>query len=165
MAGSRYSAFFCSSQTNSTEFDKRKTMERFVIILLAFFAQCALDVVNAKPGFDKPPGLTLNSILYHDETQKEYHIKNGIEFVNQQMLKTSKLNKNRAKNTILFLGDGMSVPLLSATRVYIGGEEKSLAFERFPYFAMSKTYCANKQVPDSACTATGNYSLMQIHLL
>lgn len=140
-------------------------MERFVIILLIFCAQCARDiVVHAKPGFDKPPGLTLNSIRYHDETHKEYHIKNGIEFVHQQTSKTSKLNENTAKNTILFLGDGMSVPTLGAARVYIGGEEKSLAFEKFPYVAMSKTYCVNKQVPDSACTATGNYSLTEIYL-
>lgn len=138
-------------------------MKRFVFILLTFFAHFAIDVVIAKPGFDRLPELTLNSILYRHESHKEYHIKNGIDFVHQQIQKTSQLNRNVAKNTILFLGDGMSVPTLSATRVYIGGEEKSLAFEKFPYVAMSKTYCVNQQVPDSACTATGNYSLMPIY--
>lgn len=138
-------------------------MKRIVIILLTFFAHCAIDVVVAKPGFDRLPELTLNSILYRHEAHKEYHIKNGIDFVHQQIQKTSQLNRNVAKNSILFLGDGMSVPTLSATRVYIGGEEKSLTFEKFPYVAMSKTYCVNKQVPDSACTATGNYSLMPIY--
>lgn len=138
-------------------------MKRFVIILLTFFAHCAKDVVIAKPGFDRVPELTLNSILYRHEAHKEYHIKNGIDFVHQQIKKTSQLNRNVAKNTILFLGDGMSVPTLSATRVYFGGEEKSLPFEKFPYVAMSKTYCVDKQVPDSACTATGNYSLMPIY--
>lgn len=49
-----------------------------------------------------------------------------------------------AKNVIMFLGDGMSIPTLAATRAYIGqkrnetGEEVNLAFELFPYTALSK---------------------------
>lgn len=44
----------------------------------------------------------------------------------------------KAKNIILFLGDGMSLTTVAATRVFIGGEEKSLSFEKFPYFGLSK---------------------------
>lgn len=47
-------------------------------------------------------------------------------------------NTNRAKNVIMFLGDGMSLATVAATRVYIGGEEKSLSFEEFPHFGLSK---------------------------
>jgi alkaline phosphatase len=36
----------------------------------------------------------------------------------------------------------------------MGGEEKKLSFEEFPFTASSKTYCVNKQVADSACTST-----------
>lgn len=49
-----------------------------------------------------------------------------------------------AKNIIMFLGDGMSVPTLAAARVYLGslqnvsGEELSLSFENFPYSGLSK---------------------------
>lgn len=43
-----------------------------------------------------------------------------------------------AKNVILFLGDGMSIPTLAATRVYYGGEEMELSFERLPHTALSK---------------------------
>lgn len=46
----------------------------------------------------------------------------------------------------------------AAARSYIGGEEKKLSFENFPYTANSKTYCVNKQVSDSACTATAYLS-------
>lgn len=123
-------------------------------LLIIFFVSAAF--VFAKPGFDEIPALTLNSIRYEHERHREYHIKNGVEFVKKQQLKASSLNTNIAKNVVLFLGDGMSVPTLSATRVYIGGEEKSLAFEDFPFVAMSKTYCVDYQVADSACTATGN---------
>lgn len=48
----------------------------------------------------------------------------------------------------------MSHPTIAAARVYMGGEEKKLSFEHFPFTASSKTYCVDKQVSDSACTAT-----------
>lgn len=53
-------------------------------------------------------------------------------------LQKNVLNKNVAKNIIMFLGDGMSIPTLAATRIYIGGEEKELSFEKFPYNGLSK---------------------------
>ncbi|XP_043269664.1 membrane-bound alkaline phosphatase-like [Venturia canescens] len=70
------------------------------------------------------------------------------------------LNTGVAKNVIVFLGDGMSIPTLMATRTYLGqlegkpGEEGSLYWEHFPYTGLSKTWCLDKQVPDSACTST-----------
>ncbi|XP_076320280.1 alkaline phosphatase-like [Tachypleus tridentatus] len=69
-------------------------------------------------------------------------------------------NVNVAKNVILFLGDGMGIANVMASRVYKGqkegrhGEESSLSFEKFPHVALSKTYSIDKQVPDSASTAT-----------
>ncbi|XP_068083961.1 membrane-bound alkaline phosphatase-like [Anabrus simplex] len=69
-------------------------------------------------------------------------------------------NTNKARNVIMFLGDGMSIPTLAAARTYQGqmegrtGEESNLFFENFPYTGLSKTYCVNSQVADSACTAT-----------
>ena len=65
-----------------------------------------------------------------------------------------------ARNVILFLGDGMGVSTVSATRIFDGqsrgepGEENSLSFEEFPRVALVKTYNTNQQVPDSAGTAT-----------
>lgn len=89
--------------------------------------------VFAKPGFNGIPELTLNSILYQHETHRDYHLQNGVEFVQKQIVKTSNLNTNIAKNAILFLGDGMSVPTLAAARVYIGGKIKF--FNYFQFFA------------------------------
>ncbi|XP_077204216.1 alkaline phosphatase-like isoform X2 [Paroedura picta] len=66
----------------------------------------------------------------------------------------------RAKNVILFLGDGMGVPTISAARIYKGqmaggsGEEAKLVMEQFPYIALSKTYNVDRQVADSAGTGT-----------
>uniref|UniRef100_A0A8C5DU34 Alkaline phosphatase n=1 Tax=Gouania willdenowi TaxID=441366 RepID=A0A8C5DU34_GOUWI len=68
--------------------------------------------------------------------------------------------EHRAKNTVLFLGDGMGVSTVSAARILRGqmegasGEETVLAMDAFPYVALSKTYSVDKQVADSASTAT-----------
>jgi alkaline phosphatase len=66
----------------------------------------------------------------------------------------------QAKNIILFIGDGMSVPTVTAARIYEGqkrgvdGESNNLAVDNFPYTALSKTYSHDGQVSDSAPTAT-----------
>lgn len=57
----------------------------------------------------------------------------------KQMQKNT-LNKNVARNIILFLGDGMSIPTLTATRIYMGGEDRELSFEKFPYNGLSKVW-------------------------
>lgn len=69
-------------------------------------------------------------------------------------------NTQRARNVILFVGDGMGVTTITAARILEGqmrglkGEENALSFELFPYLAHSKTYQNNQQVPDSAPTMT-----------
>lgn len=66
----------------------------------------------------------------------------------------------RARNVILFVGDGMGVSTVTAARILAGqqaggaGEEHLLSFERFPQLALSKTYNTNQQTPDSAGTMT-----------
>ncbi|WP_339671877.1 alkaline phosphatase [Dasania marina] len=67
-------------------------------------------------------------------------------------------NTNRAKNIILFVGDGMGVSTVTAARIYQGqlqglaGEQHRLFFETLPYTALSKTYNSNQQTADSAGT-------------
>lgn len=87
----------------------------------------------------------------------EYYLDMATEFVQDQLEK--EFNQNVAKNVILFLGDGMSMPTLAATRMYLGGEEKSLPFEEFPFVGMARTYCLDYQVADSACSSTCLYFL------
>ncbi len=70
----------------------------------------------------------------------------------------------KARNVILFVGDGMGVSTVTAARILEGqlrgqtGEENLLSFERFPYTALSKTYNVDMQVPDSAGTMTAMMS-------
>ena len=71
---------------------------------------------------------------------------------------------DNAKNVILFVGDGMSIGTISASRIHEGqlagnpGEENLLSFEHFPYTALVKTYNTNLQTPDSAGTMTAMMS-------
>ncbi|MDA5192820.1 alkaline phosphatase [Govanella unica] len=71
-----------------------------------------------------------------------------------------KPNTRKAKNIILFIGDGMGVTTVTAGRIFDGqsrggqGEENALSFENFPHTALVKTYNSNQQVPDSAGTAS-----------
>ncbi|CAM3001211.1 alkaline phosphatase [Shewanella loihica] len=70
--------------------------------------------------------------------------------------------KAKAKNVILFVGDGMGISTLTAARIYQGqqmagnqgGEENFLSFEKFDHTALIKTYNTNQQTPDSAGTMT-----------
>lgn len=53
-------------------------------------------------------------------------------------------NTRVAKNVIIFVGDGMGVSTVMASRIYQGqmegraGEDSQLSFEKFPYSALSK---------------------------
>lgn len=79
----------------------------------------------------------------------------------QEKLSVLDLKQNaKAKNVILFLGDGMGISTLTAARILQGqlkgesGEENYLSFERFPFTGLAKTYNTNQQTPDSAGTMT-----------
>ncbi|EDW81547.1 uncharacterized protein Dwil_GK10963 [Drosophila willistoni] len=89
-----------------------------------------------------------------EENYAEYWETMAHQTLEQQLESKMRVNTQMAKNVMLFLGDGMSIPTITAGRVYLGGEEKQFSFEQFPYVGLSKTYCANMQVADSACTAT-----------
>ncbi len=66
----------------------------------------------------------------------------------------------KARNVILFVGDGMGVSTVTAARILEGqqqgrpGEENLLSFETLPYTALIKTYNTNQQTPCSAGTMT-----------
>jgi alkaline phosphatase len=78
------------------------------------------------------------------------------------------MNTNVAKNVILFIGDGMSLPTVVASRIYKAQQESQgsvtdaegnlLTFESFPHVGLSKTYAMDRQTPDSSSTASAIYS-------
>jgi len=70
------------------------------------------------------------------------------------------IDRRRARNVILFVGDGMGIATVTAARILAGqraggsGEDHQLAFETLPFLALSKTYSVTQQTSDSAPTAT-----------
>ncbi|MGY3926471.1 alkaline phosphatase [Aeromonas simiae] len=54
------------------------------------------------------------------------------------------------KNVIFFLGDGMGITTLTASRIYSVGEEGSLTLDSLPESAFIKTFSHDAQVTDSA---------------
>ena len=76
----------------------------------------------------------------------------------------------KAKNVILFLGDGMSLTTVAAARILDGqrkggpGEDNQLSWEKFPYTALSKTYNTDSQTPDSAGTMTAITTGVKSHM-
>lgn len=69
---------------------------------------------------------------------------------------TSAAAAERAKNVILFIGDGMGVSTLTAARIFEGqrrgvdGASNTLSFERFENLALVRTYATDSLVTDSA---------------
>lgn len=118
---------------------------------------CCLFFVITYNGRNAYCSHAANAKVY-TEQDRQYWIENGKEKVTEKLKYVNK--RGVAKNIIMFLGDGMSVTTLTASRIYKGqmekrsGENEYLSFEKFPFVGMSKTYCVDKQVSDSACTAT-----------
>lgn len=90
----------------------------------------------------------------------------GQSVVNQAELNAKSLvnRRGKAKNIILFVGDGMGISTVTAARILAGqqlgklGEEHQLSFDKFPYSGFAKTYNVDAQTPDSAGTMTAMMS-------
>lgn len=101
--------------------------------------------------------LALSAFAQRNESPSQWYAEGVGELQRTLQLKP---NENRAKNVILFIGDGMGMSTVTAARIFEGqlrgesGEENVLSFEELPYIALAKTYNTNQQVPDSAGTMT-----------
>ena len=122
-------------------------------------------------------GLSFNIAADHHDDAKQAHHKSTSVIPEYQlsndwytdaeanMDKKPQLQQaSKAKNVILFVGDGMGISTLTAARILEGqlngmlGEENNLSFELFPYTGLSKTYNVDAQTPDSAGTMTAMMS-------
>lgn len=86
-----------------------------------------------------PTQSTENSNTPVDESHAEYWRKNAQDYLKNVLEDPEKeIRSRKAKNIILFLGDGMSLSTVAATRMYLGNENKQLSFEKFAHFGLSK---------------------------
>ena len=84
---------------------------------------------------------------------KDVYVK---EIVIDEKVPVKKLKQvqKKAKNIILFIGDGMSVSQISAFRLHQGGPNSRVAVDSFPYSGQVLTHSANAIVTDSASSGT-----------
>jgi hypothetical protein len=112
--------------------------KNFYIIITIFYFQDWYETIDDIPHLH--PTFKQFSSEFIPKNQAEldtdYWRSKAKKFVEQQQAKEE--NQNVAKNLILFIGDGMSMVTQAATRVYLGGEEEELSFEKFPHLALSK---------------------------
>ncbi len=125
------------------------------VAAVALLSGFALTAAQDTPAPDNRPGVPLTNEML-GTTQS--WLDDGAAAIQKRLM--VKPNTRRAKNVILFVGDGMGISTLTAGRILQGqlagnsGEENLLSFEHFPHTALVKTYNVDAQVPDSAGTAT-----------
>ncbi len=132
--------------------------------MLLFFLISILTGCNAKKDSQTIDSAVTDRIV-HDEFEEIFSnawYQNGQDQIDRKLAnyKSVKTRRGAAKNIILFIGDGMSIGTVTASRILMGqlegrhGEEGFLSFGHFPYTALVKTYNVDAQVPDSAGTMT-----------
>ena len=116
-------------------------------------AACATSGMAPSPNLATSSKVDVPSIQRPEGETAAWWFRNGAA----QAAERGAMN-GRAKNLILIVGDGMSLPTVAAARILEGqragrsGEEQRLSWEEFPATALSRTYNTDAQTPDSAGT-------------
>ncbi|MGB2172980.1 MAG: alkaline phosphatase [Porticoccaceae bacterium] len=120
-------------------------------------------VITLAIGFDASANshLTVNRGFNLVDQKNSWYEAAAKQIQQQRSIANSIQNQEAAaKNIILFIGDGMNLTTITASRILEGqqrgmlGEENNLSFDRFPFSGLAKTYAVDSQVADSANTMT-----------
>ena len=120
-------------------------------------------VITLAIGFDATANshLTVNRGFNLVDQKNSWYEAAAKQIQQQRSIANSIQNQEAAaKNIILFVGDGMNLTTITASRILEGqqrgmlGEENNLSFDRFPFSGLAKTYAVDSQVADSANTMT-----------
>jgi len=142
-------------------------MIRTTSLLAATAATLLLGACSSTPQASSPAGLsiTVPTVAHPDGETPQWWYRSGAA----QAAGNGAMN-GKARNVILFLGDGMSLTTVAAARIFEGqrkgasGEENLLSWEHFPATAFSKTYNVDSQTPDSAGTMTAITTGVKTHM-
>ena len=123
---------------------RRPAITRLLYLCVLPLAACTTttDDADRLAGISVVPPHQADSAWYRDAADRVAQFERGA----------------RARNVVLFLGDGMGMSTVTAARILAGqraggsGEEHVLSFERFPVTGLAKTYNTDAQTPDSAGT-------------
>ncbi|XP_064650751.1 alkaline phosphatase-like [Lineus longissimus] len=129
-------------------------------ILGCFFLLCGLFFPTGQC-FQGEDGQQIKPLVKENERKLEPK-ENWMKAEQEDLLKSLRIQDNYgvAKNTILFIGDGMGISTLTAMRILKGqkkgnpGEEERLNFEDFPALGLAKTYATDRQIAESGTTGS-----------
>lgn len=112
---------------------------RTLYILIALFAiivtiTCITFILMYEQ--DTDPVEVIDALHEPLPEQQSFWFENGLDELKVAL--SVRLNMHRAKNVILFVGDGMGVNTVTATRIYKYGESGRLSWEEFPHVGMLK---------------------------
>jgi hypothetical protein len=135
-------------QLTRTKLHKKKKKKVYFILSPLFQIFQFVSIFNLKK---------FNFLLY--VLDATYWRKIGEDEIANTLKAMEELNTNVAKNVIIFVGDGMSLPTVTAGRIYraqqearnagkeeVNGEESFLTFEKFPHAGLSKVIFASTNV-------------------
>lgn len=116
---------------------------RLVVLLSAVIAVARAAVTDRyHPEEDHRDTTGASSRASTAERDQKYWADEAVSGIEERLRRRD--NRNVARNVVMFLGDGMSVPTLAAARTLLGqrrgqsGEEAHLSFEAFPTSGFSK---------------------------
>lgn len=120
-----------------TKFEMIKS--KLLYILLPVIALVIITIcVGLLLIYEKGSNVTHSIDAWKDNlsAEQKFWYDNGLEELKHGL--KVEINTHRAKNVILFVGDGMGINTLTASRIYKYGEEGRLAWEEFPHMGMLK---------------------------
>lgn len=101
---------------------------------LTVITTCIVYVIKRGQNYD----VTHSVDMWIEELSEEKQIWFADALSDLKHALTVKTNTRRAKNVILFVGDGMGVNTVTASRIYKHGESGRLSWEHFPHMGMLK---------------------------
>ena len=151
------------AERNSWVVTKVKNQVATQIMSRAKLGFCAVVLALAGCGQDKPVAPSseaLAKLVPPTEASKGWYYAGQNKIAEKAQSVGPLAGKGKARNVILFVGDGMGVSTITAARIYAGqqlgklGEEHELSFDTMPFAGLSRTYNTDQQTPDSAGTMT-----------
>ncbi|XP_055677995.1 alkaline phosphatase isoform X1 [Lutzomyia longipalpis] len=139
---------------NSFSFRDFLKSKLFVSILIVGAVFITLICIGFVVMYERDGSVTQTIDVWRDKLTSEQLVwfESGLDELKKAL--AVQINTKRAKNVILFVGDGMGPVSVTAGRIFKHGEGGKLSWEDFPHMGLLKTYSMDKQVPDSASTAT-----------
>lgn len=145
-----------SNQTGTVVIDKGDLIDKFNLIFsindrfrgILNFTLHRLQFISDHIGIQLDDNDYDVDLLMQLEKTTKYWFDEAQSTLKQRLY--NKLNTNIAKNILYFVGDGMSLTTLTATRIFQGqlqgkrGEETDLWFQKFPNVGLAKVIRDNK---------------------